>query len=252
MIVHLRRLCAGVVVGLATLGAAGTEAATLFVSDRAGRLAAERPGLDSQRRSLDLSGHALCGNTGTLSTNVGTFARTGGPAGSGSSICGDTSAPQVKDGTLRNLYGRFNPFPVETRWIDSNDLTDVDWVIDTVALGLAPLAGLEFALIDAHDQPLRGYGPESFFHMFVNGIEMFSIPERQPNANVIWLTLLFDEPVDRLTISFLTRHNDGYGIAADVSLSPISVPPIPLPPAALLLVGSVLLLVRVRGSRAAA
>jgi hypothetical protein len=234
----LRRLAVvSAVLASGALYATGAAAVTLFDAATPGRLLAERPDLEPLHRDLDLSGFDLCGSSGMLSTNVGIFARAFGPAGAGESICGDTTTPQVKDGTLPNLFGRFNPFPERERWIDSNDLTDVDWVIDTGELGLPPLAGLEFALIDAHDQPIPWVpGADSFFFLLVDGVQAFSIPDQLPNANVIWITLLFDEPVTRTTLTFVTRHNDGWGVA-NATLAPI-----PLPPALALLGGGLVLL----------
>ena len=171
---------------------------------------------------LDLSGVGTCANSGTFGTNVGSFSGSGRP-GSGGASCGNRRALQVKNAQTPFPFGRFNP--AGGAWIDSNDLASVSWEMNT---GVA-LTGFSFALVDAHDQR------NSHFTFSVDDAD-WSIPTREANGTLHWITVLFDQPVNTATISISTRHNDGYGI------SDVKVAPVPLPAGLALMAPGLLLL----------
>ena len=158
---------------------------------------------------LDLSGIGTCANVGEFGTNVGRFSGSGRP-GSGGASCGDRRAVQVKNAQTPFPFGRFNP--KGGPWIDSNDLASVSWQMNT---GI-PLTGFSFALVDAHDQP------NSHFTFKVDNA-VWTIPTRQANGTLHWITVLFDNPVNTASISIETRLNDGYGIS-DVKVAPVPLP----------------------------
>lgn len=160
--------------------------------------------------ALDLSGIAACGSNGGFATNLGSFSGSGGP-GSGAAACGDRTTVQVKDDGTPFPYGRFNPNG--RSWIDSNDLPRVVWNLSSPVA----VTGLSFALTDAHDQA------DSHFEMSVGGAT-FSIPTREANGALHWISILFNTPAKTAKITFDTRLNDGYGIA-DVKVAPVPLPP---------------------------
>jgi hypothetical protein len=211
----------------------GAAAAVLLA---AGGLAAQAAtithgGALSDGISADLSGHVSCGSSGALVTNVGTF--TGkGVAGSGRSVCGDTSSVQVKDLDFAAPYGRYNP--EGSKWIDSNDLKKLTWEVD---IGM-PFRALSFGVVDAHDQK------DSFFEIALKGgAAHWSIDQREGNGLLHWITVTFHDAVDGATLAFSTRHNDGYGLVG------IKVAPVPLPAASWLLVSGALALAGLRRRR---
>jgi hypothetical protein len=239
-----RRLAAHILaaaLGVAIVGTAA-EAATIKSNPTSGLLASQPNFFGAV--SMDLGGFGLCDNSGALATNAGTFRRVSTTPGSGGSVCGDGGfSVQVKDETSPNHYGRHNPPDWVGRWVDSNDIERVEWEIDTAALGLKPLMGIEFALVDAYDQrPWGGLGP-SFFDLSVKGAT-WSIDSREANAMVHWITVLFEQPVSSAVISFNTRLNDGWGVAN------AQIAPIPAPPAAILAIGGFALLISLRRRRA--
>lgn len=178
---------------------------------------------------IDLASHARCGNGGGLSTNVGTFSASNGP-GSGGSACGSRGHVQVKDESSANPFGRYNPNG--GAWIDSNDNGVVSW---NVNIGTA-FNAVSFALVDAFDQK------NSFFDLAVNG-STWKIDPREADGNHHWLTVLFDDAVTDATITFSTRINDGFGIAA------ATVAPVPLPAAGWMLVSGLAALAGLRWRR---
>lgn len=124
-------------------------------------------------------------------------------------------------------FGRFDP--LANYWIDSQDIDKLEWTVTSPTA----FTSLTFALTDAHDQA------ESFFHMsfFDNGswAHLWEIEDRQANGNLYWLTVDFGKAVTEAKFLFSTKVGlgyDGYGISS------LSIAPVPLPPAALLLLGS--------------
>jgi hypothetical protein len=235
-----RRLAAqaiAVALGATITGAGAVGAATIQTHAGPGFLETQ-PGFHYYV-PIELGGYDLCSTSGDLVTNVGTFRRVSSTPGSGSSVCGDGgNSVQVKDQTVPNLFGRHNPPTGIGRWIDSNDIEQIEWEIDTVALGRSGIFGIEFAVVDAHDQA------NSFFDISVEGAT-WSISEREPNGVVHWISILFDQTVTGTIVRFDTRHNDGFGIAG------ATLAAIPAPPAAFLAIGGFALLIALRRRRPA-
>jgi opacity protein-like surface antigen len=239
---HFAARFLAVALGAAVVGTAA-EAATISASSDPGLLASQSNFFGGV--GMDLGGFGLCDNSGALATNVGTFRRVSTTPGSGSSVCGDGGySVQVKDQSVPNLFGRHNPPTGIGRWVDSNDIERVEWEIDTAALGLKDLTGIEFALIDAFDQRERPDLGASFFGLSVNGAT-WSIDSRDDNGEVYWITILFGQPVSNALITFNTRLNDGWGVAN------ATIAPIPAPPAAFLTIGGFAILIALRRRRPA-
>jgi hypothetical protein len=195
----------------------GVVLVALLVTGGAGITAADAAtitnGVLSYGTKLDLSSATRCGNSGSLSTNLGTFSGSG-PAGSGGSVCGDRGSVQVKDTSVPNLFGR-RPHDGDLAWIDSNDLEHVTWDVD---IGKA-FRELSFVLVDPNDQK------QSFFDILVNGNTAWSLADRQADGSIHLIKIAFGAAVDRARIEFKTRHNDGYGLGG------VTVAPVPLAPA---------------------
>lgn len=157
-----------------------------------------------------------------------------GLCGDGGSVIGDGCSVLDKDDPdAPDAYGRYNPFNINLDWIDSQDIDLLEWTVSSAV----PFTSLAFVLIDAHDQP------GSHFKMFYEGDEIWEIASQLPNRNVFWLLVTFDDPVTTAVFNFSTRLNDGYGIVAP------RVQPVPLPPAALLLLTGTALIAGLRRRR---
>ncbi len=166
-----------------------------------------------------------------ISLDAGDFTRLG-QCGTGGSVIGDGCSVVDKDNpNLPTAYGRFSPFDLD--WIDSQDIDDLVWTVNSAV----PFTSLTFFLVDAHDQA------SSYFEMIYEGAKIWEIPLRLPNSNFFWLMVTFDGPVTTADLRFRTRLNDGYGIVAP------RVQPVPLPPAALLLLTGAALIAGLRRRR---
>jgi hypothetical protein len=155
-----------------------------------------------------------------------------GQCGTGESVIGDgCSVVDKNNPDAPDAFGRFSPFKLD--WIDSQDIDDLVWTVTSDV----PFQSMTFALVDAHDQP------NSYFNMIYDGTEIWEIPTQLPNRNLFWLMVTFDGPVTTADLRFTTRHNDGYGILA------ARVAPVPLPPAALLLLTGTALIAGLRRRR---
>jgi hypothetical protein len=171
----------------------------------------------------DFSGYQVCGQTGDLSTPVGHFSSSGGPGEKGT-VCGDASVAQVRQGTPEYiaLSGRHGA----EYWLDSNDNTAMRF--ETTS------RRVQFLTSDLADV----YG---YFRLDA-GDKSFEITEKQANGGLWLFSVLFDQGEERV-IHLTSMRNDGF------SVGPVSVAPIPLPGAGLLLLGGIGALVAARRLR---
>jgi hypothetical protein len=187
-------------------------------------------------------GHAawngVSGTTDPKNTRVGSFSAYG-KAGSGGSVVGDGAKLQVRgDNTMR--WGRYNTENapgglVGGNWLDSNDNTGMTWDVT----GLGPFNMLSFYVTDATDVG-------GLFSIRVGDtlFENLSGGQRLANGNIQLVTVLLDEKVSALTLQLMhNRTNDGFGVDG---LTMANISPVPLPPAAALMVPGLLLLAGTR------
>jgi hypothetical protein len=248
------RLCLGTALAVAAL-TAGSAVSAATVSLSVDRF--ERPQLGTAQTAMSdylggtglrgtesFSGYkAWDGSTGTANpqhTQVGSFAAFG-EKGSGHSVVGDPSGLQVRaDSTMP--WGRYTTSSgLGGHWLDSNDNLGMAWTVE----GLGKFNTLAFFVLDAADVGGK-------FSIKV-GDTLFSdiagADGKLLNGNIQFVRILLSEAVSSLRVELMhDRSNDGFGIdGAAVALAPI-----PLPPAALLLMTGVAGLVGLRRRRRAA
>jgi len=174
-------------------------------------------------------------------TGVGRFTPFG-RTGSGNSVVGNGQKLQVRNDN-HMFWGRYNssntpalpPGLADGNWLDSNDNRGIKWKID----GLGSFNALAFFVIDAADVggKFSIKVGDTLFKNLANG-------NRLKNGNIYFLSILLPEAVDHLTLRFSHNiHNDGFGL--DGALFG-KVSPVPVPPAAALLVPALALLAGVR------
>ena len=152
-----------------------------------------------------------------------------------------------KDLQVRNdnqmFWGRYNtendpPLPpglADGNWLDSNDNRGIRWTID----GLGAFNALAFFVIDPADVggKFSIKVGQTLFSDLADGM-------RLKNGNVYFLRILLPEAVDRLNVRLSHDiHDDGFGVDGAI-LGQIA--PVPLPPAAALLLPALALLAGLR------
>ncbi|WP_210528798.1 VPLPA-CTERM sorting domain-containing protein [Rubellimicrobium arenae] len=173
---------------------------------------------------LDFPGenHPWLGTT-SVELDPSAFQKADGAAcGSGGSVEGDgCSALSVAPLGHASDYGRNNPLKENGNWIDSQDISDLTWTIESET----EFNSLTFALVDAYDQPFSEVDGDSFFNLTASSLGEsvnWTIDGVQVNNNVYWITVFFDKATTNATVDFHTRHNDGFGIAsATTALVPV-------------------------------
>ncbi len=252
------RLRCGAALAAAILGMTpAVEAATVnptvalsFESFNRGQIAGARGAMADYLAGSTLSNlhvdtfeRTPAGTYGVLRTDVGRF-RPVGAAGSGQSVVGSGAELAVRsDNTMR--WGRYNTdghrptTALGGQWLDSNDNLGMRW---TVA-GLGAFNTLAFFVTDAADVGGK-------FSIKV-GDTVFSdlagSTGKLRNGNVHFVKIMLSEAVDRLSVTLMHDvTNDGFGIdgAAVGKLAPV-----PLPPAAALLLTGVAGLAGMAGLR---
>ena len=250
-------LCVGAaVLGAALLTGASAGAVTAQLEfDRFGRsdLAAAKAAKTgylsgytlNNRHEETFEGHAAWnGSSGTSdpkNTAVGSFSAHG-HAGTGGSVVGDGAKTQVR-GDNAMSSGRYSTAPsasagLSGNWLDSNDNTGMTWDLS----GLGPFNLLAFYVTDAADVGGR-------FSIKV-GDTLFSDlagGERLANGNIHLFRVLLDETVHSLTLQLMhNRTNDGFGLDG---ITVAKASPVPLPPAAALMLPGLALIAAARYRR---
>lgn len=222
-------VAAGMVAG--TVEAASVSAITITTYDRAvfdGAVAALPTTVTEDFETFG-TGEKI----GGLSTAVGTF-DTLGPRGSGGTVRGTSGNTGtglfVRD---RGVYGRSNTTAAGRTYLDSNDTFGLGWTIS----GLGMFDTVFFTMSDVADSGAT-------FKLFADGTQVGPTINRQRNKAINMVMLSFDTAID--SVSLELRHdrlNDGFSIDdAGIGLSRNAAPPpsaVPLPSAAVLLVGGI-------------
>ena len=130
------------------------------------------------------------------------------------------------------------PWPLGGNWLDSNDNLGMKWEVD----GVGKFNALGFFVLDAADVGGK-------FSIKVGNTLYSDLAggTRLANGNIHFVHILLSEAVDHLTVELMhDRTNDGFGIdGATVA----RVAPVPLPPAAALMLPGVLALFGLRRRR---
>ena len=174
------------------------------------------------------SSSAWNGSSGTRDpvTTVGSFVSAGGIGHAGDTIDGGTALEVRNDNPLRSTR-----FDTEggSNWLDSNDTYGMNWEVG----GLPKFNALAFLLTDVADQGAR-------FSMTIGGTLFDSVigdGTRFADGGIYLVKILLPEAVSSLSIAMLNdKLNDGFGID---NIMVARVAPIPVPPAALLLLSGI-------------
>ena len=170
------------------------------------------------------------GSSNPQNTRVGSFSALTdmGPGTGQSAINGGTGLEVRSDNGM--AWGRYNADGsaglISGNWIDSNDNHGMRWDVDTGS----KFNALSFFLIDAADVGGK-------FSMKVGDTLYSAIlggDGRLANGNIQLVTILLDKAVSSLTVEmFHDRTNDAFGIDGAAAMR---IAPVPVPPAAALLV----------------
>jgi hypothetical protein len=171
-------------------------------------------------------------------TAVGRFSA-GGAAGSGKSVVNGGHATEVRsDNTMR--WGRYNTDLLGGNWLDSNDNKAMKWEIS----GVGNFNTLAFFVLDAADVGGK-------FSIRVGDTRFTDLAggKRLANGNIQFVRIALDTAVDRLKVVLHhDRTNDGFGVDGMIVGD---MKPVPLPPAAFLLIGALAALGGLRRRRRA-
>jgi hypothetical protein len=186
------------------------------------------------------------GTSNPQNTRVGSFSAITdmGPGNGHSAINGGTGVEVRSDNAM--AWGRYNADGsaglIAGNWIDSNDNHGMRWDVDTGS----KFNALSFFLIDAADVGGK-------FSMKIGDTLYSTIlgaNGRLANGNIQLVTILLDKAVSSLTVEmFHDRTNDGFGIDGATAMQ---LAPVPVPPAAALILSGLSALGFVRRRRRAA
>jgi MYXO-CTERM domain-containing protein len=168
------------------------------------------------------------GTSNPRNTNVGSFTTLGGHGTGGAAVNGGRSLEVRGDNTMP--WGRYNTDTTSNslggNWLDTNDTYGMKWEV----AGLGRFDTLAFFLTDVADVGAT-------FSIKV-GDELFSdiagSTGRIANGSIHLIRIALDRAVENLTVELIhDRLNDGFGIDG---ATVVEVAPVPVPPAAALLV----------------
>jgi hypothetical protein len=184
--------------------------------------------------------------TGGLTTAVGVFDTLGG-TGSGNTVSG--TAGNTGTGVFlrdRRTSGRSNTTAGQKSdtFLDSNDTYGLSWTI----AGLGMFDHVFFTLSDVADTGAT-------FAILADGVQLGPSLSKKNNGAIDMVMLSFGTAVDKLTLQLRnSRLNDGFSIDdAGIGLTRLAAQtpaPVPIPPAAALLVGGIAALALFRRRRA--
>lgn len=181
------------------------------------------------------------GTSNPQNTAVGNFTTLGGHGTGGSALNGGTALEVRND--VPTASGRYNTdtLPVSSlggNWLDTNDTYGLQWQVE----GVGPFNMVAFYLIDAVDVGAR-------MSMKIGDSTYTDIAQgrRLANGNIHLVLAQLSEDVSTLTLEFLNNKlNDGFGIdGATVA----HIAPVPVPPAAALLLTGLLGVAGLRRAR---
>jgi hypothetical protein len=176
----------------------------------------------------------------TIATAVGVFSGLGGTGGGGAAIAPKN---EIKVRNSADLFGRQNITFGGANFLDSNDSLGFSLSVDAAALSLAPFSGISFYLMDVADQKATLSIVEN------DTTTTLKTLSGQKTGRINYIEILFDKPVDSVALNFSnSKINDGFAID-DIALYGAPTP-VPLPPAAALLLGALGVLGAVRRRRA--
>ena len=182
------------------------------------------------------------GTQNLRNTKVGSFTPFG-KTGSGDAVVGNGSKLQVRNDN-RMRWGRYNldgnGGPKPGNWLDSNDNQGIKWRIG----GVGEFDSIGFFLSDVADVggKFSIKVGDTVYRDLANGAKL-------KNGNIYFVRILLSEAVDKLTIKFSHNINDdGFGIDGAVLGS---AAPVPVPPAAALILTGLLGLFGLRRRAAA-
>jgi hypothetical protein len=180
-------------------------------------------------------------------TGVGSFTPFG-TKGTGRAVVGDGASLQVRSDN-HMAWGRYNtsntpPLPpglADGNWLDSNDNLGMKWRIS----GLGGFNTLAFFVIDAAD--VGG----SFSLKIGNRLYSdLNGGKRLKNGNIHLVEILLPRTRYNLTVRLMhDRSDDGFGIDGALIAQVVPPSPVPLPPAAALLVPALALLAGLRRTK---
>lgn len=179
------------------------------------------------------------GGTQNPTTSVGKITAIGGK-GQGTSVIGDATKLQVR-GDAPMAWNRINTTSGGNNWLDSNDTYGMKWEVG----GLPSFNALSFVLTDVADQggKFSVTVGDTLFSDLLGG------SGRLVDGGIYVFSILLPEAVNSLTVLL---HNstlkDGFGLD-HIRVANTDASPVPLPPAALLIVAGMGMIAVVRRRR---
>jgi len=183
--------------------------------------------------------NGVSGDGDLADTAVGGFSSLGGVGAGGSKVNGGTNLQVRNDDPWS--WGRYDTSGAKSNWLDSNDTLGMRWE----ASGEGKFNALSFLLTDVADVG-------AVFSIKVGETlfsEVIGREGRLANGSIHLVRILLPEAVDSLVVELRNdRTNDGFGIGG---ATVANIAPVPVPPAALLLLSGAAALIGLRRRRIA-